>query len=44
MATENARVPLPVLERAQEIKDEYGYPTIGEGIRHMCQNAEAYDV
>jgi len=43
MATEHARVPTTVLERARQVKDEYDYPTIGEAIRHMCQNG-GYDV
>lgn len=43
MATEHARVPTPVLERARDVKDEYSYPTIGEAIRHMCQEG-GYDV
>lgn len=43
MATEQARVPVPVMDKAREIQEEYDYPTIGEAIRHMCQEA-GYDV
>jgi antitoxin component of RelBE/YafQ-DinJ toxin-antitoxin module len=43
MATTHARVPDSVYERATDVKDKYGYPTIGEAIRHMCQEGN-YDV
>jgi antitoxin component of RelBE/YafQ-DinJ toxin-antitoxin module len=43
MATEHARVPVEVKRRAEDVKDEYGFPTLGEAIRHMCQEG-GYDV
>lgn len=43
MATEHARVPTPVLDKAKTVKKEHGYPTIGEAIRHMCREG-GYDV
>lgn len=43
MATKLTRVPVPVVDRAKEVQEEYGYPTIGEAIRHMAQEGD-YDV
>ena len=43
MATTHTRVPDSVREKAKEVQEQYGYPTIGEAIRHMCQEA-GYDV
>lgn len=37
------RVPDSVCERAETIKDEYEYGSIGEAIRHMCREG-GYDV
>lgn len=41
--SKQARIPRPVYEEAREIQEEYGYPSIGEAVRHMCQEA-GYDV
>lgn len=40
--TKHVRVPATVYERATEIQEEYGYPSIGEAIRHVFREAE-YD-
>jgi hypothetical protein len=37
------RIPKSVYEQAEEVKDEYDYPSIGEAIRHMCKEG-GYDV
>ncbi|MFC5135507.1 MULTISPECIES: hypothetical protein [Haloferacaceae] len=41
--TEHVRVPRSVYQSANEVKQEYGYPSIGEAIRHMCKEG-GYDV
>jgi hypothetical protein len=43
MATTHTRVPDSVREKAKDVKSEYDYPSIGEAIRHMCQEG-GYDV
>lgn len=43
MGTTHARVPDRVHEKAGEVQSEYDYATIGEAIRHMCQEG-GYDV
>lgn len=43
MANETIRVPAPVKETAEDIRDEYDYPSIGEGVRHAMREA-GYDV
>lgn len=43
MSTTHVRIPDPVVKRAGEVQEEYGYPSVGEAIRHMCQEGE-YDV
>lgn len=37
------RTPDIVREQAREVRDEYDYPSLGEAIRHMCQEG-GYDV
>ena len=37
------RVPDTVLDKADDVQDEHGYPTIGEAIRHMVREG-GYDV
>jgi len=37
------RVPNSVCDKAEEIKEQYDYNSLGEAIRHMCQ-AGGYDV
>ncbi|MDL5361324.1 hypothetical protein [Halalkalicoccus sp. NIPERK01] len=41
--TKHARLPETVYNQAEAIQEEYGYPSIGEAIRHMCKEA-GYDV
>jgi hypothetical protein len=41
--TEAVKLPEPVYERAQEVQDEKDFATLGEAIRHMCQEGD-YDV
>jgi len=36
-------LPRPVYEQAEEIQDEFEYPTVGEAVRHVFQEA-GYDV
>jgi hypothetical protein len=43
MGSTHARIPDPVLKRAEDVKEEYDYPSVGEAIRHMCQEG-GYDV
>jgi hypothetical protein len=43
MASKQTRVPDSVREQAEDVKDEYEYPSLGEAIRHMCQEG-GYDV
>jgi len=40
---QHTRVPESVREKAREVQDEYDYPSLGEAIRHMCQDG-GYDV
>jgi hypothetical protein len=44
MATTHTRVPNSVRDKAEDVKKEYDYPSLGEAIRHMCQSTESYDV
>jgi len=37
------KVPGPVYQKAKELKQKYDYPSLGEAIRHMCQEG-GYDV
>ena len=37
------RLPESVIKTAEQVKDEYDYPSLGEAIRHMCQEG-GYDV
>jgi hypothetical protein len=39
----SVRLPQTVYDRAEEIQDEYGYPSLGEAARHVFQEA-GYDV
>jgi len=41
--TKHVRIPPSVHAEAQIIQDEYGYPSIGEAIRHVFQK-QGYDV
>lgn len=41
-STKHVRIPERVYERAAEVQEEYGYPSIGEAIRHVFQEA-GYD-
>ena len=41
--THSVRVPDPVHEKAQEIKEMHDYANLGEAIRHMCREGD-YDV
>lgn len=41
--TKHVRLPVAVYEQAEEIQEEYDYPSIGEAVRHMCQEG-GYDV
>ena len=43
MAKPKVRVPESVYNTAKELKEERGFATIGEAIRHMCQEG-GYDV
>lgn len=42
-ATKHVRIPMTVYQEAEIIQDKYGYPSMGEAIRHMCKEA-GYDV
>lgn len=37
--SKHARVPETVYDKAEDVKEEYGYPSIGEAIRHVFQEA-----
>jgi len=39
--TKSVKVPEPVHQRAQEVKDEHDYATLGEAIRHMCRRGDS---
>jgi hypothetical protein len=41
--TETVRIPDTVYEAAGELKEEQDFATLGEAIRHMC-NEGGYDV
>jgi len=41
--TKHVRIPMTVYVQADALKDEYGYASIGEAIRHMCVHGD-YDV
>jgi hypothetical protein len=41
--TKHVRIPYRVYDQAEDVQDEYGYPSIGEAIRHMCKEG-GYDV
>lgn len=41
--TQQVRVPDTVYEKAEQLKEERDYPTIGEAIRYMCREGE-FDV
>jgi metal-responsive CopG/Arc/MetJ family transcriptional regulator len=41
--TTQARLPENVYEAAEEVRDEYDYPSVGEAIRHMVREG-GYDV
>lgn len=41
--TKHIRVPETVYEAAKDVQEEYGYPSIGEAVRHMFRE-EGYDV
>lgn len=41
--SQHVRVPNSVYNEAIHVKEERDFPTIGEAIRHMCQEAD-YDV
>jgi len=43
MASTQTRIPDKVRERAKDVKETYDYPSLGEAIRHMCQEG-GYDV
>lgn len=43
MASKQTRLPNPVYDKAVEIQEEYDYPSIGEAVRHVFQEAD-YDV
>jgi hypothetical protein len=38
------RIPEPVCEEAERVKDEQEYSSLGDAIRHMCRSGEEYDV
>jgi len=35
----SVRLPQTVYDRAEEIQDEYDYPSLGEAVRHVFQDA-----
>ena len=37
MATTHARIPNTVYDKAVEVKDEHDFVSLGEALRHMCQ-------
>jgi hypothetical protein len=41
--TVHVRVPASVHDAAEEIREEYDYPTLGEALRHMIREG-GYDV
>ena len=41
--TQSVRIPDPVHEKAEEIKDIHDYASLGEAIRHMCREG-GYDL
>jgi hypothetical protein len=41
--TEHIRIPNSVAEQARKLKDEQDFATLGEAIRHMCQEGD-YEV
>lgn len=41
--SEQHRIPDTVAHRAREVRDERDFASIGEAIRHMCQEG-GYDV
>jgi len=41
--SEQHRIPDTVANRARELRDEKDFRSIGEAVRHMCQNG-GYDV
>jgi hypothetical protein len=41
--TNGVRVPEPVYEKAEEVKEIHDYASLGEAIRHMCREG-GYDV
>jgi len=41
--TKHTRIPAQVWERAQEVQDTHDFATLGEAVRHMCQEG-GYDV
>ena len=43
MPTTHVRIPDPVYSRAQEVKDEHEFSSIGEAIRYMVREG-GYDV
>lgn len=43
MASTQTRVPDKVREKAEDVQEEYDYPSLGEAIRHMCKEG-GYDV
>jgi hypothetical protein len=43
MSTKTVRIPTAVYAQAEDIQEDYDFATIGEAIRHMCQDG-GYDV
>ena len=41
--SQGVKVPVPVYEKAKELKEMHDYASIGEAIRHMCREG-GYDV
>ena len=41
--SKHVRIPTTVYETAKQVQAERDYPTLGEAIRHMCQEG-GYDV